>query len=232
MQISYKYEANKLTHNIYVQCKKNVKKIPVKIINGNIVIKAKISCKDNEQKGISVIYPLFTNHLKLLYRIGTKIKSKVVEIKNFTLHHANIQKLQPETFYKIDFLYNYLGIISIIIVLFTILKFTYHINKNITFVILVISLLISFYLFFSIDIYYIETKQQNHISFACRIFGSNKKSTYNLTNKGNYLYPVNGKLIIDFDANKIHIYARENLYLSYLESPKHNLLFLQKVNIF
>lgn len=214
-----------MSHNVYIHCKKNIKRVYIKIAYRNIAIKATIECKNNEQKGISLIYPIFTNKLKLLHKTGTKITEKTINIKTNTYNPIYSTNLKESTYYKTGFLYNYVVIMLVILLLFSILKILYNMNKKITIITMSMLLTGLIFVFLAIDIYYVDRKiaNSNYFAIAYKFFGTTR-STYTLKNNGIYLYPINGKLIIDFNRNKIYTYSKENLYLIYNYNIKNYLI--------
>lgn len=227
-QVSYKFDLKTMTHNVYLHCKRNVKRVPIKIIDGNIIIKSNIRCKKNEQKGISIIYPSFTNNLQFIYRIGTKITKKILRTSSNSNYIKRDINLKEKTFYKIRFLYNYLIITLIVVFLFVAFKVLYVINKKLSIIFFTFAVVITTYLFSSIDIYYLDRDDETDGNFiiAYKFFGA-QKSIYNLANNNIYLYPINGKAIIDFDNNIIYVYSPKNLYLIY-KNNRNKLLLLWK----
>ncbi len=215
-QVSYKYDSRTLTHSVYVSCVNKVKKIPLKIIDGNITLTTTLTCKSSEHKGYSFIYPVFTRKIKLLWRVKTRIHVKTIYLKPTLTYYNNIKRITTSLYYKTNFLLNYLFLIFIIALLYTTIKIIFLLNIKMRIIILIIVTAGTVFLFSKVDIYYIEKSAYKFNNFALgyKVFGGSK-SQYNFNNNSFYIYPISGKLTLNLDKQFIRLNTLKNIFIIY-----------------
>ncbi len=220
--ISYKYDSTDFTHNVYISCSKKIKKIPVKIRAGNMMITTTFLCVSSEEKGFSFIYPVFTNKIKLVWQRGGHIFVKIFRLKSGTVENENLKNIALYNYYKITFLFNYLFLIFFITLIYLVFKLSLLINLKVSALIVAIFILVSGFIFFKLDIYYIEEEsvKNNNFALAYKVFGG-KSSKYHLRGSFFYIYPLWGKLNLDFKRELIRIECAKNIFLVYAhKKPK------------
>jgi hypothetical protein len=161
--VSYNYDFQTHTHNVYVSCHNKDRTLHFRIINGNLTIRKSIFCKNTEAKGFSFAFPLVESRVSVVYKKDTKFYKKTYKFNSPILNNKSLSYNFHPT--KIHFLFNYLFIIASIVLGFFIFNFLTIYKKTFAIIWCFISLLGGYFFINHLEIY-ISTQKRLYLK-AC-----------------------------------------------------------------